>query len=158
MHQRPPTPFPGTGLTTPEPNKSHLKYPANPPSIGQPETIGQRTALYFTILVLSVGAMVIAAVLRKRLADRHGGWNAALVSAAFYLDAVAVGALLLPGINEVPEGFPASVLWQFRIASFGMQLVMWTTFGLVFGALGERVLAPVQGQGFVRQAGMSYPT
>jgi predicted cobalt transporter CbtA len=30
------------------------------------------------------------------------------------------------------------VLWQFRIASLGAQLIMWGTIGLVFGALTER--------------------
>src|ERR1700722_1171935 len=49
----------------------NLKYPANPPSVGQPDTIGQRTALYFVMLALSVAAMVAAALLRKRLADRR---------------------------------------------------------------------------------------
>jgi hypothetical protein len=119
----------------------NLKYPANPPSVGQPDTIGHRTALYFIMLALSVVAMVVAALLRKRLAARHGGWNAALTAAGFYLVAVIVVACLLPGINEVPDAFPAVVLWQFRIASFGMQLIMWMTLGLVFGALTERAIA-----------------
>jgi predicted cobalt transporter CbtA len=82
--------------------------------------------------------MIAAAVLHKRLAARHGGWNAALIAAGAYLVAVIVVARILPGINEVPDAFPAVVLWQFRIASFGMQLIMWTTIGLVFGALSER--------------------
>jgi len=46
--------------------------------------------------------------------------------------AVIVAACVLPGINEVPEAFPAVVLWQFRMASFGMQLLMWATIGLLF--------------------------
>jgi hypothetical protein len=116
----------------------NLKYPANPPSVGQPDTIGQRTALYVLMLALSVAAMVVAAILRKRLATRYGGWNAALIAIGFYLGAVVVVAYLLPGINEVPEAFPAVVLWRFRIASFGMQLIMWTTLGLVFGGVSER--------------------
>jgi hypothetical protein len=119
----------------------NLKYPANPPSVGQLGTIGQRTALYFFILAFSVVAMIVASVLRKRLAARHGGWNAALIAAGSYLVAVIVVAQILPGINEVPDAFPAVVLWQFRIASIGMQLVMWTTIGLVFGALSERALS-----------------
>ena len=119
----------------------NLKYPANPPSVGQPGTIGQRTALYALMLLFSVAVMVVAAVLRKKLAPRHGGWTAALIAVATYIVAVAVVGYILPGINEVPEEFPAVVLWQFRIASFGMQLVMWTTIGLVFGALTERAIA-----------------
>src|ERR1700677_2697029 len=50
----------------------NLKYPANPPSVGQPDTIGIRTALYFIMMALSIAAMVGAAVLRKRLTPRHG--------------------------------------------------------------------------------------
>jgi len=50
----------------------NLKYPASPPSVGQPDTIGHRTALYVVMLALSVAAMVVAAVLRKRLVARHG--------------------------------------------------------------------------------------
>jgi hypothetical protein len=82
---------------------------------------------------------IAAAVLRRRLAARHGGWNAAFIAAGTYLVAVIVVAPILPGINEVPDTFSAIVLWQFRIAGFGMQL-MWATIGLVFGALTERAL------------------
>jgi predicted cobalt transporter CbtA len=116
----------------------NLKYPASPPSVGEPDTIGQRTALYFVMLAFSVVAMIAAAVLRKRLAGRLGGWNAALIAAGGYVIAVIVVARILPGINEVPDVFPAVVLWQFRVASFGMQLIMWATIGLAFGALTER--------------------
>ena len=137
----------------------NLKYPANPPSVGQPDTIGQRTALYFIMLALSVGAMVVAVMLRKRLTATYGGWNGALISAAFYLVSVAVVAWLLPGIDEVPDEFPAVVLWQFRVASFGMQLIMWTTFGLVFGILAERALTVGRGhETFMRKIGVSYRT
>ncbi len=119
----------------------NLKYPANPPSVGEPDTIGQRTALYFVMLALSVAAMAVAALLRKRLTIRLGGWNAALVAAGGYLITVIVVAAILPAVNEVPDTFPAVVLWQFRVASFGMQLLMWAAIGLVFGALAERAMA-----------------
>jgi predicted cobalt transporter CbtA len=49
--------------------------------------------------------------------------------------------LALPAVNEVPAEFPAVVLWRFRIASLGAQLVMWATIGLAFGAVAERVAA-----------------
>lgn len=130
----------------------NLKYPANPPSVGDPETIGIRTGLYFSMIGISLIAMIAASKLRVLLLDRYGSWNAALIAGAFYIVAVLVAGLLLPGINEVPEMFPAVVLWQFRIASFGAQLIMWTTIGLVFGALAERILATQTSApgGFVR--------
>jgi predicted cobalt transporter CbtA len=118
----------------------NLKYPASPPAVGDPDTIRQRTALYFVMLACSVAAMVAAALLRRRLADRLDGWTSALIAAGCYLIAVAVLAVALPGVNEVPDAFPAEVLWQFRVASFGMQLLMWGTIGLAFGALTERAV------------------
>ena len=51
---------------------------------------------------------------------------------------VEIAALLLPAVNEVPEQFPAVVLWNFRVASMGAQLIMWATLGLLFGALSQR--------------------
>jgi hypothetical protein len=116
----------------------NLKYPANPPSVGAPETIGLRTALYFSMIALSAAAMIACAWLRLQLVPRFGSWNAFLIAAGGYLVAVIVVALLLPPINEVPDVFPAATLWNFRIASAGAQLILWTTLGLLFGALTER--------------------
>lgn len=116
----------------------NLKYPANPPSVGQPETIGHRTALYFIMMASSVAAATGAATWRKRLLSRLDAWSATLAAVAVYIVAVTALAFVLPAVNEVPDGFPAVVLWQFRIASIGMQILMWSSIGLVFGALTER--------------------
>ncbi|MEW6436927.1 MAG: CbtA family protein [Pseudomonadota bacterium] len=116
----------------------NLKYPANPPSVGNPETIGIRTGLYFAMMGLSVLAMIGAAMLRKRLAPQHGAWSAAIIAAIAYIVTVIIVAALLPPINEVPADFPAVVLWHFRIDSLAMQAIMWATLGLTFGALTER--------------------
>jgi predicted cobalt transporter CbtA len=115
-----------------------LKYPANPPSVGDGETIGMRTALYFGVVAISLAAMIAAGTLRSRLSSRYGAWNAFLIAAAAYLIAMTAVGLALPTVDEVPAQFPAVVLWQFRIASLGAQAIMWATLGLVFGALTER--------------------
>jgi predicted cobalt transporter CbtA len=119
----------------------NLKYPANPPSVGDPETIGIRTALYFIMMAISLAAMVGAAALKPLLVARFGRWNANLIVAACYVVVVVIAGLLLPVINEVPEDFPAVVLWKFRVASLGAQAIMWATLGLLFGALTERAVA-----------------
>ena len=118
-----------------------LKYPANPPSVGLPETIGMRTSLYFAMILISLAAMIAAGMLWNRLNRRFGGWNSALIAAGAYIVVMAGVAFALPSVNEVPEDFPATVLWQFRIASLGAQLIMWTTLGLLFGVAAERLFA-----------------
>ena len=118
-----------------------IKYPANPPSIGMPETIGERTALYFLMIALSVIAATAAVSTGRQLAQRLGGWNSALLAIAAYLVVGAATMAILPAIDEVPSGFSATTLWNFRLAALGTQIVLWTTLGLVFGALTERQLA-----------------
>jgi hypothetical protein len=118
----------------------NLKYPANPPSVGDPDTIGIRTALYFIMIAVSLAAMIGAAALKRSLVPRFGEWNATLIVAACYIVIVALAGLVLPAINEVPEAFPAVVLWKFRIASLGAQFIMWTTLGLLFGGLTQRAV------------------
>jgi predicted cobalt transporter CbtA len=115
-----------------------LKYPANPPAVGQPETIGRRTALYFAMIALAVAAAIAAVLVGRSLTGRLGVWNAVLLAALGFAVIVGVAGALLPSVNEVPDDFPATVLWRFRVASVGTQLVLWSSLGLLFGALTER--------------------
>src|SRR5262249_13186204 len=102
----------------------YLKYPANPPSVGNPDTIGRRTALYFIMIAISVAAAVGAVIVARNLMPRLGLWNATLVVVGGFIVVVAVAGWLLPVVDEVPADFPATVLWRFRIASLGAQLVL----------------------------------
>lgn len=132
-----------------------LKYPANPPSIGNPDTIQYRTALYVVLILTSVVAMVFATLLQRRLVERFGGWNATLLAGGAYLVVIGLCYAVFPGINEVPQQtlptvvdavtdadvtFPPTVLWAFRVASLGLQVVVWSTIALAFGALAQRQL------------------
>lgn len=117
-----------------------LKYPANPPAVGEGATIGYRTGLYFLMILISLGALVFAVATGRRLVERLGGLNATLAGTGLFIAIIVIAELVLPEINEVPAEFPAQVLWQFRLASLGLQALMWTTLGLLFGVLAERAL------------------
>ena len=119
----------------------NLKYPANPPAVGEPETIGVRTAFYFVMIAISLAAMIVSLAAKRFFVGHFGEWNADVLVVACYIVLVAIAAFLLPAINEVPEQFPAVVLWNFRIASIGAQLIMWATLGLLFGTLSQRALS-----------------
>lgn len=118
-----------------------LKYPANPPSVGQPETIGHRTELFFLMLLASLVAAGAATWVRAQVARSLGAWNATLVAGVGFIVVISVAMVALPGINEVPSGFPAQTLWQFRVASLGTEAILWLTLGIVFGFLTERHIA-----------------
>jgi hypothetical protein len=118
-----------------------VKYPANPPSVGDPATIGKRTAVYLIMILISLVAAIAAVRLRGILAERGSGSTALLAAGAGYLCVVTIAGILLPSINEVPKAFPAVTLFRFREASIGMQAVVWTTIGFVFAGTAQRVMA-----------------
>jgi hypothetical protein len=66
------------------------------------------------------------------------GLNGSLLAALVFALLTVTFTSLLPAIDEVPSDFPASVLWRFRIASWEMQCLLWSTLGLLFGWLTER--------------------
>ncbi|MER6031370.1 CbtA family protein [Streptomyces sp. NPDC001851] len=119
-----------------------LKYPANPPSVGEPDTISKRTSLYFLMMLLSVLLAVAATILGKRLAPSLGTWWATVVAVAAFAVVIGLAYQFLPVINEVPKDFPATLLWRFRLSALAIQLSLWTGFGLLFGELAERLLNP----------------
>jgi hypothetical protein len=119
-----------------------LKYPANPPASTVGETIGQRTGLYVVMVVASVVLAACAAALARAVAATRGWWTGVLVAAGAYLAAVALVGGLLPAVEETPADFPAAVLYDFRVASLGGHLVLWTVVSLVFATLAERAVRP----------------
>jgi hypothetical protein len=117
-----------------------IKYPANPPSVGDPETIGIRTKYFFVMIVLSLAAVIAAVALARNLVPKFGRWNAAIISGIAFVIVVAAVQYAMPVVNEVPENFSAVNLWRFRVTSLGRHVILWTTIGLAFGALAERRL------------------
>lgn len=115
-----------------------LKYPANPPAVGDPETIGSRTAAYFALMGLSL-AVAVAGWAAARILRRRGMGAPArqMLVAAGCAVIVAAAFALLPAPPDA-GGFPAGLLWELRMSSLGTQAVFWLGLGCAFGLLGER--------------------
>lgn len=114
------------------------KYPPNPPAVGKAETLGSRTADYFTFQAFSVLLGIGAVVLAARLARRYDGWIATVVPALGWLVLITIVGLILPTVNEVPDAFPANTLWGFRLSSIAAQATMWGTIGVILSGLVAR--------------------
>jgi hypothetical protein len=117
-----------------------LKYPANPPAASDDTTVAFRTSTYLLIVAISIAAMIGAWVLRQRLVRDYGTWYASLMAAAAYILVIAAFYLILPNVNETPADYPAATIYNFRMASLGIQAVLWGTIGLLFGAVVERTM------------------
>jgi predicted cobalt transporter CbtA len=115
-----------------------LKYPANPPSVGDPSTIRERTASYFALVALSLLTMLVAWLTARTLKAR--GLDAPRRRIMVGVGLVLVVAVLFVSLPAGPsaEGFPSGLLWAFRLSSLGTQVVFWAGLGLLFGWLCER--------------------
>ena len=116
----------------------NLKYPANPPAVGSAETIGARTGAYFLLIAVSIAAMVFSLQMRRGFAKRFGEWNGSLLAAGLFVVVVGAASHFFPEVDEVPAGFPVTLMWKFRVAALEIQAVLWGTLGLGFGWLTER--------------------
>ena len=112
-----------------------LKYPANPPSVGNHDTIQIRTALYFGMIVISIAAMIAAVNLGRALLQRWGVWYASITGATIYLLLLLLANWVMPAIDEVPSAFPASLLWSFRLNALAIQILLWAVLALSLGEL-----------------------
>lgn len=114
-----------------------LKYPANPPTVGDPATIGSRTVAYFVMVGFSLLAIWVCWYTARRL--REQGVSAPSRHLAVGAGLVAVVTVLFVGLPATadPGEFPAGLLWSFRLSSIGTQLVLWTALAVVFGLLCE---------------------
>ena len=117
-----------------------LKYPANPPAIGSPDTLGSRTALFLVMIAISIAAIGLAIGLAQKFFGRFGPQLSFAVAMAAFAGIVGTAYVVLPDVKEIPEAFSADALWKFRAASLAMQLLVWLSLGLIFGALSARLL------------------
>jgi hypothetical protein len=123
-----------------------LKYPANPPTVGLPDTIGARSSAFLTMTVLSVVTACLALAAGLAWSRRWGIWRAVAAAVGGYVAVILAAMVLLPSFHEVPgplagpdglvlDGFPAEVLAEFRVYSLVNQALMWLVIGAASSAL-----------------------
>lgn len=112
-----------------------LKYPANPPAVGDPETIYYRQSLYVAFLVISgFSALGLAFLYRKM-----GALNIkkAIIPAAYA--AIISGAYLAMPANPDPINAPMDLLMGFRITSAITISMFWGLLGVIFGTFWDKL-------------------
>ncbi|RRQ27084.1 hypothetical protein DK926_15080 [Rhodococcus sp. Eu-32] len=115
-----------------------FKYPANPPAVGDPDTISQRTWLWLASVTLGLLAVGIGVYVAKLTAARTSIAVRIASPLVAFLVVVGLGYVLLPAIDEVGSDFPATLLWEFRLSSLATQATLWLGLGLVFAFLTDR--------------------
>lgn len=107
------------------------KYPANPPTVGDPETITLRQTLYVAFIAISgLGALGFYQIYKRV--------NKKAIAFAGYAGLMIAAFLGMPQ-NPDPVNINADLLAGFRAASIVGVASFWGTVALVLGALWQKL-------------------
>ncbi len=117
----------------------YLKYPPNPPVVGDPDTIRERTGAYLLMVAICLALVAAAWVIGLAAVPRLGAYRAALAGGTIVVVGLVLAGLLLPATVATPKGFDPDDLYWFRTYSFLAQAILWGAMGLAGGELVHRL-------------------
>ncbi len=107
-----------------------VKYPANPPTVGDPETIMLRQSLYLAFMAISgLGALGFYQVYKKV--------NKKAIAFAGYGIMMAAVLFVMPP-NPDPVQIDSGLLTGFRVTSMIGMSVFWGVVAIILGALWQK--------------------
>ena len=112
-----------------------LKYPPNPPAVGNPETIYYRQSLYVAFLAISGFSALGLTFLYRKMASSNT--KKAIIPSAYA--AIMAGAYLAMPANPDPINAPIDLVIGFRITSAITISVFWALLGIIFGTFWDKL-------------------
>jgi predicted cobalt transporter CbtA len=116
-----------------------LKYPGNPPAVGDPGTIYYRESLYVAILAISGFSALGLAFLYRKLGSRASNNKYKIIAIPLIYAAIIVGAFLILPPNPDKITAPMDLVQGFRITSAFTMSILWGLLGLILGAFWDRL-------------------
>ncbi|AFU58167.1 putative cobalt transporter family protein, subunit CbtA [Candidatus Nitrososphaera gargensis Ga9.2] len=113
-----------------------LKYPANPPAVGDPDTILYRQGLYLAFLAISGFSALGLAFLYRRLGATMKA-KKALIPAIYAV--IMAGTYFAMPPNPDPISAPMDLVISFRIASAFTISMFWGLLGITLGAFWDKL-------------------
>jgi predicted cobalt transporter CbtA len=112
-----------------------LKYPPNPPAVGNPETIYYRQSLYVAFLAISGFSALGLAFLYQKMASSD---TKKVIFPSAYA-AIMAGAYLAMPANPDPINAPIDLVMGFRITSAITISMFWALLGIIFGTFWDKL-------------------
>ena len=110
-----------------------LKYPANPPTVGDPSTIFVRSTLYVSFVALSgLGALGFSRIYKKF----QNNYKRVVVPLAYAVYVFIVFVLMPQNPDKILA--PAELLNGFRIASASTVTMFWIVDAVILGMLWQK--------------------
>jgi predicted cobalt transporter CbtA len=119
-----------------------LKYPANPPAVGDPETIYYRQSLYIVYLAISGFAALGVALMYRKLnqvmkSNKDSRMLLIVLPVVIYAVIMVTAHLAIPP-NPDAINAPMDLVTSFRIASGLTMSIFWGLLGLILGAFWDK--------------------
>lgn len=114
-----------------------LRYPSNPPGVGDAATIDSRTHLWTVTLVIGLVGACFAALVARGLAERGARASTRQLAVVGVLVATVALTFVLPDDTD-PIEVPVHLVWDFRLLSLATTALLWGGLAATFGLLGER--------------------
>ena len=115
-----------------------LKYPANPPAVGNPQTIYYRQTLYVTFIAISGLSALALAYLYRTLGNRLSTITKNIIFPLIYAAIIAGAYLTLPSNPDKITNLPMELVQGFRISSAFTMSIFWALIGIIFGSMWDR--------------------
>jgi predicted cobalt transporter CbtA len=117
---------------------SALKYPANPPAVGDPETIYYRESLFIAFLAISGFSILGLAFAYRKLGIATSNKNKKIIMIPLVYAAIMIVAFLILPPNPDEITAPMDLVQGFRLASAFTMSIFWGLLGLIFGAFWDK--------------------
>jgi len=114
-----------------------IKYPANPPAVGNPETIYYREALYIAFIAISGFTTLVLALLWKRVKINSKKIVFPLVYAG-----IMIAAYLAMPANPDSINISMELVQNFRIWTAVTIGIFWGLLGIIYGSLWDKFIRP----------------
>lgn len=108
-----------------------LKYPANPPTVGETETVVLRSILYLSFIAISGFGAIAFYQVYKRLQSKKF-----VAIAGYGIFILIIFVLMPPNPDEVSA--PVDLINGFRAMSVIAVSIFWISLGIIFGVLWKK--------------------
>lgn len=111
-----------------------LKYPANPPAVGNPSTIYYRESLFIGFIAISGFSALVLAVLHRKLRKNQSK----KIGIPLVYAAIMVAAYLVFPSNPDKITIPMDLIVSFRTVSVFTIGIFWGLLGIIFGVFWDK--------------------
>ena len=113
-----------------------IKYPANPPTVGDPDTINYRQYLYISFVLISgftaLGLSILYTKMKAKTSLKF------LVISTIYT-IIMIDAFIFVPSNPDDITAPISLVIEFRIMSMLTMTIFWIVLGITFGLIWDKL-------------------